>query len=92
MSGSGCRKAHGEAASTKLNTVTHSYYDGILQAYTPAIDTGQDSVSSGRCGLGMKARVRKVNNLTTRRNGTTHSFRTDEAGGRAEYQSASSDA
>ena len=26
-------KAHGEAASTKLNTVTHSYYDGILKAY-----------------------------------------------------------
>ena len=51
---------HGEAASTKLNTVTHSYYDGILQAYTPAIDHGQDSDRGGRFGLGLKARVRKV--------------------------------
>ena len=55
MSGSGCHKAHGEAASTKLNTVTHSYYDGILTAYTPAIDHGQDSDRGGRCGLGIKA-------------------------------------
>ena len=68
MSGSGCHKAHGEAASTKLNTVTHSYYDhGILalKAYTPAIDHGQDSDRGGRCGLGLKARVRKVKNVLT---------------------------
>ena len=89
---SGCRKAQGEVASTKLDTVTHPCYDGILTAHTPAIDHGQDLGRGGRCGLGMKARVRKVNNLTTRRNGTTHSFRTDEARWRAEYQSASSDA
>ena len=65
MSVSGCRKAQGEAASTKLNTRTHPYYDGILTAYTPAIDHGQDSDRGGRCGLGLKARVRKVKNLTT---------------------------
>ena len=42
-----CHKAHGEAASTTLNTVTHSYYDSILTAYTPAIDHGQDSDRGG---------------------------------------------
>ena len=41
-------------------------------AYTPGIDHGQDSARGGRCGLGMTARVRKVHNLTTRRNGTGH--------------------
>ena len=64
VSGSVCHKAHGEATSTKLNTVTHPYYEGILTAYTRAIDHGQDSHRGGRCGLGLKAYVRKVNNLT----------------------------
>ena len=50
-----------EAASTKLNTVTHPYYDGILTAHTPAIDHGQHSDRGGRCGL------RKVNNLRPQR-------------------------
>ena len=71
MSGSGCRKAHGEAASTKLNTVTHPYYDGTLTAFTPAVDHGQDSDRGGRCGLRLSARVRKVNNLTPPRKKTT---------------------
>ena len=71
VSVSGCHKAHGEAASTKLNTVAHSYYDGILTTHTPAIDHGQDSDRGGHCGLELKARVRKVTNLTPRRNGRT---------------------
>ena len=28
-----CQKADGEAASAKLNTLTHAYYVGILKAY-----------------------------------------------------------
>ena len=71
MSGSVCQKPYGEAASAKVQRVTHSYYDGILTAYTPAIDHGQGSGRGGRCGLGMKARVRKVTKETPRRNGTT---------------------
>ena len=57
--------------SAKVQRVTHSYYDGILTAYTPAIDHGQDSDRGGRCGLRLKVRVRKVTNLTPRRNGVT---------------------
>ena len=59
-----CQKPYGKAASAKVQRVTHSYNDGILTAYTPAIDHGQDSGRGGRCGLGMKARVRKVSYLT----------------------------
>ena len=66
-----CQKADGEAASAKLNTLTHAYYVGILKAYVPAIYHGQGSGRGGRCGLGMKARVRKVSYLTARRNGVT---------------------
>ena len=62
-----CQKPYGKAASTKLNTVTHPYYDGILKAYTPAIDHGQDSGRGGRRGLGMKAHVQKLTNVTPRR-------------------------
>ena len=51
--------------------MTHSYYDGILTTYTLAIDHGQDSDRGGRCGLELKVRVRKVTNLTPRRNGVT---------------------
>ena len=66
-----CQTADGEAASAKLNTLTHAYYVGILKAYVPAIYHGQDLGRGGRCGLGLKARVRKVNNVTPRRNGVT---------------------
>ena len=58
MPGSVCHKAHGEAAQrSKLNTVTQSYYDGILKAYTPAIDhawQGRRTVAAAeRCACGL---------------------------------------
>ena len=52
-----CQKADGEAASAKLNTLTHAYYVGILKAYVPAIYHGQDLGRGDRCGLRLKARV-----------------------------------
>ena len=67
-----CQKADGEAASAKLNTLTHAYYVGILKAYEPAIYHGQDLGRGDRCGLRLKARVRKVRYLTPRRNSITH--------------------
>ena len=91
-----CRKAHGEAASTKLNTRTHPYYDGIyiatptayrLQLYCvypgyrihSCIDQGQDrSDRGGRCVLRMKARVRRVNNLTPRSKNKNPAFQPHE--------------
>ena len=72
MSVLACQKADGEAASAKLNTSTYAYYVGILKAYVPAIYHGQDLGRGDRCGLRLKARVRKVNNVTPRRNGVTH--------------------
>ena len=66
-----CQKADGEAASAKLNTLTHAYYVGILKAYTPTIYHGQDLGRGDRCGLRLKARVRKVRYLTPRRNSIT---------------------
>ena len=66
-----CQKADGEAASAKLNTLTHAYYVGILKAYVPAIYHGQDLGRGDRCGLRLKARVRKVKYLTPRRNSIT---------------------
>ena len=59
-----CQKADGEAASAKLNTLIHAYYVGILKAYIPAIYHGQDLGRGDRCGLRLKAHVRKVKNLT----------------------------
>ena len=67
-----CQKADGEAASAKLNTLTHACYVGILKVYVPAIYHGQDSGRGDRCGLRLKARVRKVSKVTPRRNGITH--------------------
>ena len=66
-----CQKADGEAASAKLNTLTHAYYVGILKAYVPAIYHGQDLGRGDRCGLRLKAHVRKVSYQTPPRNGTT---------------------
>ena len=68
-----CQKADGEAASAKLNTLTHAYYVGILKGYVPAIYHGQDLGRGDRCacGLRLKARVRKVSYLTPRRNSIT---------------------
>ena len=66
-----CQKADGEAASAKLNTLTHAYYVGILKAYVPAIYHGQDLGRGDRCGLRLKAHVRKVTNVTPRRKSTT---------------------
>ena len=54
----------GEAASAKLKTLTHAYYAGILKVYTPAIYHGQDLGRGDRCGLRLKARVRKVKKVT----------------------------
>ena len=71
MSGSVCQKPYGEAASAKVQTVTHACYDGILKAYTPASYHGQESGRGGRSGLGLKARVQKVNYQTPRGNGIT---------------------
>ena len=36
--GVGVSEAIRKAASAKVQRVTHSYYDGTLTAYTPAID------------------------------------------------------
>ena len=66
-----CQKADGEAASAKLNTLTHAYYVGILKAHIPAIYHGQGLGRGDRCGLRLKARVRKVNNQTPRRKKST---------------------
>ena len=68
-----CQKADGEAASAKLNTLTHAYYVGILKAYgyVPAIYHGQDLGRGDRCGLRLKAHVRKVSYQTPPRNGIT---------------------
>ena len=68
-----CQKADGEAASAKLNTLTHAYYVGILKAYVPAIYHGQDLGRGDRCGLHLKARVRKVNKVTPPRKNITQS-------------------
>ena len=65
------QKANGEAASAKLHTVTHAYYVRIVKAYTPATYHGQDSGRGGRCGLGLKAHVRKVRYQTPRRKNIT---------------------
>ena len=51
----GVRPAHGDAASSRLQEVTHAYYDSISTAYTPAIYHGQDSGHGGRCGLCLNA-------------------------------------
>ena len=66
-----CQTADGEAASAKLNTLTHAYYVGILKAYISAIYHGQDLGRGDRSGLRLKARVRKVNNVTPRRKNIT---------------------
>ena len=66
-----CQKADGEAASAKLNTLTHAYYVGILKAYVPAIYHGQDLGRGDRCGLRLKTHVRKVSKVTPRRNSIT---------------------
>ena len=66
-----CQKADGEAASAKLNTLTHAYYVGILKAYVPAIYHGQDLGRGDRCGLRLKTHVRKVSYQTPRRNSIT---------------------
>ena len=66
------RRQHGEAASAKLNTLTHAYHVGILKAYVPAIYHGQDLGRGDRCGPRLKTHVRKVNYLTTARNSITH--------------------
>ena len=63
-----CQKADGEAASAKLNTLTHAYYVGILKAYIPAIYHGQGLGRGGRCGLRLKAHVRNVSYQTPPRN------------------------
>ena len=76
-----CHKAHGEAAQrSKLNTVTQSYYDGILKAYTPAIDhawqdrrTVAAAVPVALLGFEISACFRKVKNLTPPRNNITQS-------------------
>lgn len=66
-----CQKADGEAASAKLNTLTHAYYVGILKAYVPAIYHGQDLGRGDHCGLRLKARVQKATKVTARRNSIT---------------------
>ena len=43
---------HGEAASAKVQTVTHACYDGILKAYTPASYHGRNPAVEAAVALG----------------------------------------